>query len=90
MVLQSRGMQRGTKFYVFITICMSLSKLPCIMGWSCTCLHDVALLNGRVLQAAGLLLEPQGTVAHGQAGDHLFRNPQGALAVLYCLDFWLQ
>ena len=60
------------------------------MGWSYTCLHDVALLNGSVLQAAGLLLEPEGTVAHWQAGDHLFRNPQGTLTDLYCVDFRLQ
>lgn len=58
------------------------------MGY--TCLHDVALLNGRVLQAAGLLLEPEGTVAQWQAGDHLFRNPQGTLRGLYCMNFWFQ
>lgn len=91
MVLRNRGMHRDTKFYVFVTVWMSLFKFLWVThGWSCPCLHDVALLNGSVLQAAGLLLEPQGTVAHGQAGDHLLRNPQGTLALLYCLNFRLQ
>jgi len=43
-----------------------------------------------MLQAAGLLLEPQRTVAHRQASDHLLGNPQGALAGLDRLNLRLQ
>lgn len=91
MVLQNRGVHRDMKFYAFITICMLWFKFLWVAGgMGCTCLHDVALLDGRVLQAAGLLLQPQRAVAQGQAGHHLLWDPQGALALLDCLNLWLQ
>lgn len=57
---------------------------------SCTCLHDVVLLDGRVLQLTGFLLQPQGSVAQRQAGDHILRDPESTLAELYGLNLWLQ
>jgi hypothetical protein len=57
---------------------------------SCTCLHDVALLDGCVLQLTGFLLQPQGSVAQRQAGDHVLRDPESTLAELYGLHLWLQ
>ena len=59
-------------------------------GPSCTCLHDVALLDGRVLEPAGLLLQVQSRVAEGQAGDHVLGDPERALTDLHRVDFWLE
>lgn len=56
----------------------------------CTCLHDVVLLDGRVLQLTGFLLQPQGSVAQGQAGDHVLGDPESALAELHGLHLGLQ
>lgn len=83
-------MHRERKFSVPLTAGMALWKLLRVAdGMKSTCPHDVALLNGSVLQAAGLLLEPQGTVAHWQAGDHFFGDSQGTLADLYRMNLWL-
>ena len=59
-------------------------------GPSCTCLHDVALLDGRVLEPAGLLLQVQSCVAERQAGDHVLGDPERALTDLHRVDFWLE
>lgn len=56
----------------------------------CTCLQDIALLDGRVLQPAGLLLQLQGGVAEWQAGDHVLGDPECALARLHGMDLRLQ
>ena len=64
---------------------------PADAGWpSCTCLHDVALLDGRVLEPAGLLLQVQSCVAERQAGDHVLGDPERALTDLHRVDFWLE
>lgn len=55
-----------------------------------TCLHDVALLDRHVLQPAGLLLQLQGRVAERQAGHHVLRDAERALAGLHGLDLRLQ
>lgn len=55
-----------------------------------TCLHDVALLDGHVLQPAGLLLQLQGRVAERQAGHHVLGDAERALAGLHGLDLRLQ
>ena len=64
---------------------------PAEAGWpGCTCLHDVALLDGRVLEPAGLLLQVQSRVAERQAGDHVLGDPEHALTDLHRVDFWLE
>lgn len=55
-----------------------------------TYLHDVTLLDGRVLQPAGLLLKLQSGMAQRQAGDHVLRDPERALTDLHSLDLWLE
>lgn len=72
---------------------MTHSLLLCCRGGppaEGTCLQDVALLDGRVLQPAGLLLQLQSSVAQWQAGDHVLRDPERALAALHGLDFGLE
>lgn len=64
---------------------------PADAGWPrCTCLHDVALLDGCVLEPAGPLLQAQSCVAQRQAGDNVLRDPERALAPLHRVDFWLE
>ena len=46
-------------------------------------LQDVALLDGGVLQLAGLVLQALGGAADGQAGHYLLRQPEGALTLLH-------
>lgn len=61
------------------------------MRWAgCTCLHDIALLDGRVLQPAGLLLQLHSRLAEWQAGDHVLRDPERALAHLHRMDLRLE
>ena len=53
-------------------------------------LQDVALLDGGVLQLAGLLLQALGRPADGQAGHYLLWQPEGALALLQRLHLLLE
>lgn len=46
-------------------------------------LKNVALLDGGVLQLAGLLLQSLSCAADGQAGQYLLWQAEGALTLLY-------
>lgn len=46
-------------------------------------LKDVALLDGGVLQLAGLLLQSLSRAANWQAGQYLLWQPEGALTLLH-------
>lgn len=46
-------------------------------------LQDVALLDGGVLQLAGLLLQSLSRAANWQAGQYLLWQPEGALTLLH-------
>lgn len=46
-------------------------------------LQDVALLDGGVLQLAGLLLQSLSRAAYWKAGQYLLWQPEGALALLH-------
>lgn len=46
-------------------------------------LQDVALLDGGVLQLAGLLLQSLGRAADWQTGQYLLWQPEGALTLLH-------
>lgn len=53
-------------------------------------LQDVALLDGGVLQLAGLLLQSLSCAADGQAGHRLLWQPEGALTLLHCRHLLLE
>lgn len=65
-------------------------RLPGVGTAAHTCLQDVALLDGHVLQPAGLLLQLEGRVAERQAGDHVLGDPERALAGLHGVHLRLQ
>lgn len=53
-------------------------------------LQDVALLDGGMLQLAGLLLQSLSCAANGQAGNYLLWKPEGTLTLLYCCHLLLE
>lgn len=53
-------------------------------------LQDVALLDGRVLQLAGLLLQSLSCAANWQTGQYLLWQPEGALTLLHSRHLLLE
>lgn len=53
-------------------------------------LKNVALLDGSVLQLAGLLLEGMGSAAYRQAHHHLLWHTKSSLTHLHCMHLLLK
>lgn len=53
-------------------------------------LQDVALLDGGMLQLAGLLLQSLSCATDRQTGHYLLWQPEGALTLLYCHHLLLE
>lgn len=53
-------------------------------------LQNVALLDGRMLQLAGFLLQGLSCAADWQTGHYLLWQPEGALTLLHCHHLLLE